>query len=82
MSTLTMTDTELQQQVLKEMKWEPSVNAAHIGVSVKDGVVTLSGHVSSEPGDIGVRRGYDPSQELIYCLVKLSSKHVLHEEPK
>ena len=42
-----MTDTELQRDVLDELKWEPSVNAAHIGVSVKDGIVTLSGHVSS-----------------------------------
>jgi osmotically-inducible protein OsmY len=47
MSTATMSDTELQQDVLDELKWEPSVNAAHIGVSVKNGVVTLTGHVSS-----------------------------------
>src|SRR3954453_2927052 len=47
MSTLTMTDDELQRDVLDELKWEPSVDAAHVGVSVKDGVVTLSGHVSS-----------------------------------
>jgi osmotically-inducible protein OsmY len=41
------TDSELQHDVLDELKWEPSVNAAPIGVSVKDGVVTLTGHVSS-----------------------------------
>ena len=41
------TDTELQRDVLDELKWEPSVNAAHIGVSVKNGIVTLTGHVSS-----------------------------------
>ena len=41
------TDSELQRDVLDELKWEPSVDAAHIGVSAKDGVVTLSGHVSS-----------------------------------
>ena len=45
--TATLTDSELQQTVLDELKWEPSVNAAHIGVSVKDGVVTLTGHVPS-----------------------------------
>jgi osmotically-inducible protein OsmY len=33
--------------VLAELKWEPSVHAAGIGVEVKDGVVTLAGHVSS-----------------------------------
>jgi osmotically-inducible protein OsmY len=47
MSITTMSDTELQRSVLEELKWEPSVNAAHIGVSVEDGVVVLSGHVPS-----------------------------------
>jgi len=47
MSTATMSDSELQREVLNELRWEPSVDAAHIGVSVKDGVVTLSGYVSS-----------------------------------
>ncbi len=41
------TDTELQRDVLEQLRWEPSVNAAHIGVAVKDGVVTLTGHVPS-----------------------------------
>src|SRR5215831_12560991 len=29
------------------LEWEPSVNAAHIGVSANSGVVTLTGHVDS-----------------------------------
>jgi osmotically-inducible protein OsmY len=41
------TDTQLQQDVMAELAWEPSVNAAQIGVEVKDGVVTLAGHVGS-----------------------------------
>jgi osmotically-inducible protein OsmY len=40
-------DSQLQQDVMAELKWEPSVHGAQIGVEVKDGVVTLSGHVSS-----------------------------------
>jgi osmotically-inducible protein OsmY len=39
------TDAQLKQDVTTELKWEPSVNEAHIGVSVTNGVVTLSGHV-------------------------------------
>lgn len=39
------TDLQIQQDVIAELKWEPKVNAAHIGVEVKNGVVTLSGHV-------------------------------------
>jgi osmotically-inducible protein OsmY len=41
------TDFELQRDVLDELKWEPSVDAAHLGVAVKDGIVTLTGHVAS-----------------------------------
>jgi len=38
---------ELQRRVLDELDWEPSVDAAHIGVAVTDGVVTLTGSVST-----------------------------------
>jgi osmotically-inducible protein OsmY len=41
------TDAELQQHVMDELKWEPTIHAAEIGVAVKDGVVTLSGSVDS-----------------------------------
>jgi len=41
------TDAQIQQDVIEELKWEPSVNDAQIGVSAKDGIVTLSGHVTS-----------------------------------
>ena len=41
------TDSQLQQDVIAELKWEPSVNAAQIGVEVSGGVVTLAGHVDS-----------------------------------
>ena len=40
------TDAQLQQDVMNELKWDPSVKAA-IRVDVKDGVVTLSGEVDS-----------------------------------
>jgi len=41
------TDAELQQNVMDELKWEPTIQAAEIGVAVKDGMVTLSGNVDS-----------------------------------
>lgn len=40
------TDSQIQQDVMAELSWEPSVNAAHIGVEVSDGIVTLAGHVT------------------------------------
>lgn len=42
-----MTDTQIRQDIIDELDFEPSVNAAHIGVAVDDGVVTLTGHVAS-----------------------------------
>ena len=40
-------DKQLQQDVLDELVWEPSVDAAEIGVSVENGVVILNGTVKS-----------------------------------
>lgn len=40
-------DDKLQKAVLAELKWEPRITAAHIGVTAEKGVVTLSGHVQS-----------------------------------
>lgn len=42
-------DGQLQSDVMAELAWEPSVDHADIGVSVVDGVVTLSGFVKSYP---------------------------------
>jgi len=50
------TDSELKQDVENELKWEPSVNEAHIGVTVKDGVVTLTGHVPSYAEKYGAEK--------------------------
>jgi osmotically-inducible protein OsmY len=40
-------DSELQRDVLDELKCDPGVNVAHVGVSAKNGIVTLSGYVPS-----------------------------------
>lgn len=37
----------LQKQVQDAIKWEPLLNASEIGVTAKDGVITLSGTVDS-----------------------------------
>ncbi len=41
-------DLELQQEVLAELRWDPSVDAAHIDLVVSHGVVSLTGHVGSD----------------------------------
>lgn len=46
-ATLTHTDEQIRTDVIDELKWDPQVQANEIGVSVKDGVVTLTGWVDS-----------------------------------
>ena len=49
-------DSELRQDVIDELEWEPSVDATAIGVAVKDGVVTLTGNVRSYAEKISAER--------------------------
>ena len=39
------TDTKIQDDVIHELKWDPSVTHERIGVAVSEGIVTLSGSV-------------------------------------
>jgi osmotically-inducible protein OsmY len=40
-------DSQIQKDVMEQLRWEPFLNASQIGVAVKNGVVTLSGQVDS-----------------------------------
>jgi osmotically-inducible protein OsmY len=51
-----MTDMNLRQDIIDELDFEPRVNSALIGVAVKDGVVTLSGHVGSYAEKLAVEK--------------------------
>jgi osmotically-inducible protein OsmY len=42
-----MDDLSIKEDVEDELQWEPSINAAEIGVAVKEGIVTLTGRVPS-----------------------------------
>ena len=46
-TTTIKTDARIQQDVLKELDWDPRVEETEVGVSVQHGVVTLSGTVTS-----------------------------------
>ena len=47
MAVSTRSDEAIQQDVLDELKWNAYVRPNEIGVSVKDGIVTLTGWVDS-----------------------------------
>jgi osmotically-inducible protein OsmY len=42
-----MTDSQLRQDIIDELEFDPSFSGEHIGVAVDKGVVTLGGHVNS-----------------------------------
>jgi osmotically-inducible protein OsmY len=46
-TTLMKTDTEIQQDVLAELRWDTRVSAPEIGVEVDQGIVTLTGTVDT-----------------------------------
>lgn len=50
------TDQQIQHDVQEELKWQPFLNAAQIGVGVKDGIVTLSGTVDSYSKKLAAER--------------------------
>lgn len=41
------TDADIKKDVIAQLEWEPFLNAAEIGVAVKDAVVTLTGQVDN-----------------------------------
>ena len=42
-----MTEIQLRHDIVDELEFDPSFDAAHIGVAVDEGVVSLTGHVKS-----------------------------------
>ncbi|MGI1661580.1 BON domain-containing protein [Palleronia sp. KMU-117] len=42
-----MSDLSLKQDILDALDFDPSLEAAHIGVTVENGIVTLTGHVAT-----------------------------------
>lgn len=66
------TDAELQRDVMTELKWEPTIHAAEIGVGVKDGVVTLTGDVDN----------YSKKWAIVRTVRRVSGVKVVAEEIK
>jgi len=58
MATSTLTDTDLQVRdaVLQRLSWDPRVEASAIGVTAKEGVVTLTGYVDTYAGKLAAER--------------------------
>lgn len=51
-----MSDLSLRQSIMDELEFQPDIDAANIGVTVDNGVVTLTGHVKSYAQKISAER--------------------------
>ena len=58
MSTATITDTDvrLRNAVVRQLDWDPEVDASAVGVAARDGVVTLTGFIDSYAGKLAAER--------------------------
>jgi osmotically-inducible protein OsmY len=55
-TTLTPLDERLCDMVTRQLAWDPQVDATMIGVTNKDGIVTLSGYVDTYAGCLAAER--------------------------
>src|ERR1700680_44111 len=73
----TRTDSAIREDVIYEFKWDPKITSNDIAVAVKDGVVTLSGFVSSymekDAAEKAVKRVYGVRAVANDLQVKLTS---------
>jgi osmotically-inducible protein OsmY len=73
------TDIQLKADVIDELAWEPAVNDSNIGVIVKNGIVTLTGHLDTfaekHAAERAVRRVAGVRGIAVELDVKLSPAH-------
>ena len=58
MSTATLSDTDIRVRdaVLRQLEWDPQVDASAIGVAAKNGAITLTGYIDSYAGKLMAER--------------------------
>ena len=54
--TMTSVDQSVRDAVMRQLAWEPDLDASMIGVSVQAGVVTLSGYVDTYAAKLAAER--------------------------
>lgn len=77
-------DSQLRNDVLAELEWEPGVDAAHVGVFARSGAVTLTGHVGTYEEKTRARaaamRIYGVRSVADDIVVTLAPEHVRDDE--
>lgn len=68
------TDAQLKADISNELQWDPAVDATHIGVAVKDGVVTLTGHLDTYAEKFAVERAVQRVEGVRALAIELDVK--------
>jgi osmotically-inducible protein OsmY len=68
------TDAQLKTDVTNELRWDPSINAANVGVAVKSGVVTLTGHLDTFAEKFAIERAAQRVEGVKAVAVELDVK--------
>jgi osmotically-inducible protein OsmY len=68
------TDAQLKTDVTNELQWDPSINATNVGVAVKDGIVTLTGHLDTYPEKFAIEHATQRVQGVKAVAVELDVK--------
>ena len=55
-ATLTEADVRVRDAVMRQLDWDPEVDASAIGVAAKNGTVTLTGFIDSYSGKLAAER--------------------------
>ena len=55
-ASISHTDIRLRDAVVRQLDWDPEVNASAIGVAARDGAVTLTGFIDSYMGKLAAER--------------------------
>ena len=74
------TDAEIKKDVVSELEWDPAIDATQVGVTVKDQVVTLSGHLDTYAQKYAIERAVQRVAGVravaVELDVKLDPRHV------
>jgi osmotically-inducible protein OsmY len=68
------TDTQLRNDIQAELAWAPEVKTSDVGVIVKEGVVTLTGHLASHAEKYAVERAVQRVHGVKALAVELTVK--------
>lgn len=55
-ASLTETDVRVRDAVMRQLEWDPQVDASEIGVAARDGTVTLTGFTDTYSGKLAAER--------------------------